>query len=101
MNETIDRIIMKLPWSKTLFQRKQALAKPGRYYGDGGTIHSTGVVNVEVDTNGRVVSVWFRCQPLPFDTTVVTPSRAAEQRRMYEKDVGRISGVEIVDPENG
>ena len=88
---------MKLPWSKTLFQRKQELARPGRYYGDGGTIHSTGLVNVEVDANGRVVSVWFRCQPLPFDSTVVSASRAREQRRMYKNNVGRLSGVEIVD----
>ena len=36
------------------WKQKQELAKPGRYYGDGGTIHSTGEVNVELDGDGHV-----------------------------------------------
>jgi hypothetical protein len=56
-----------------------------RYYGSDMTIHSGGEVNVEVDKHGCVVSVWFRCQPLPFTETVVRPARADEMRRMYER----------------
>ena len=41
------------------------LRRRGLFYGDGGTIHRTGVLDVEVDA-GQVVSVWFRCKMLPF-----------------------------------
>jgi hypothetical protein len=54
-----------------------------RYYGGDGTIHRNGEVNVETDSNGTVVAVWFRCQPLPFTQTAVEPHRAAEMVRMY------------------
>lgn len=87
-------------FGKTLFQRKQALAREGgsRYYGDGGTIHQTGEVNVELDKDGKVVSVWFRCQMLPFTQRVVDDRRAAEMRQAYfDIPVSRMSGVEIVD----
>ena len=77
---------------------KQKLAKPGRFYGDGGTIHSTGYVDVEVDDKGQVVSVWFRCQPLPFKQNNSDKSRAAEMRRMYaESPLPEILGVEVRD----
>ena len=56
-----------------------------RYYGGDMTIHSGGEVNVELDDDGKVVSVWFRCQPLPFTQTVTDPRRADEMRRMYER----------------
>lgn len=85
---------------KSLFRRKNDLAEKtgGRYYGDGGTIHQTGEVNVELDENGQVVSVWFRCQMLPFTQRVVDDRRAAEMRRAYsDYPVSRLSGVEIVD----
>jgi len=74
----------------TWWEKKQAFAKPSRYYGDGGTIHSTNHLDIEV-RNGEVVAVWFRCQMLPF--------------RQHEADgfVGegnpdiKITGVEILD----
>ena len=37
-----------------------------RHYGDDGTIHQTGSVDVGVDKDGKVVAVWFRCAMLPF-----------------------------------
>ena len=52
-------------------------------YGHDGTIHGTKLVNVEVDKDGKVVSVWFRCCALPFDQTVVDDERAEEMRAMY------------------
>jgi len=77
---------------------KQKLAKPGRFYGDGGTIHHTGYVDVEL-IDGQVVAVWFRCQPLPFKQTNISRNRSDEMRRMYsESPMPDITGVEVVDP---
>jgi hypothetical protein len=44
----------------------QALAGDGhRFYGDGGTIHQSGTLDVCQDAH-EVTQVWFRCQNLPF-----------------------------------
>ena len=51
-------------------------------YGHNKTIHGTQWLNVEVDRDGHVVSVWFRCCALPFDVTIVDKERATEMRRM-------------------
>ena len=51
------------------FRLKNSLAKDdgNHYYGDGGTIHGTGHIDVEVDPDtGEVTAVWFRCLNLPF-----------------------------------
>ena len=56
---------------------KQRAAGSARYYGDGGTIHATGTVDVEI-FEGRIVSVWYRCQLLPFTERWVDSGRAAE-----------------------
>jgi hypothetical protein len=37
-----------------------------RFYGDGGTIHDSGHIDVAVDKDGRVREVMFRCMWLPF-----------------------------------
>lgn len=67
-----------------------------QYYGDGGTIHSTGEVNVELDKNGKVVSVWFRCALLPFTQHVVDDNRAKDMRRAYsENSIPEIRGLEL------
>jgi hypothetical protein len=80
---------------KTPFQMKQELAYPSRYYGDGGTIHSTGQIDVEVH-NGRVVSVWFRCQELPFRQVEVSTERA--NTCLHGRyDLPLITGVEVLD----
>jgi hypothetical protein len=39
---------------------------PRHTYGGKGTIHQTNTIDVEVDPEGRVLSVWFRCINLPF-----------------------------------
>jgi hypothetical protein len=54
----------------------------GRFYGGEGTIHGTSCVNVETH-DGKVVSVWFRCQGLPYDQTEVDVNRSMEMTRMY------------------
>ena len=69
-----------------------------RTYGFNGTIHHTEEVSVEVDAYGHVVSVWFRCQPLPFKETVVRQARADEMHRMYaHSTMPRLVAVEVVD----
>ena len=52
-----------------VFRLKHSLARSdgNHYYGDGGTIHGTGHLDVEVDPKtGEVTAVWFRCLNLPF-----------------------------------
>lgn len=72
------------------FAAKQELAKPGRYYGDGGTIHGTNHVDVCVDELGHVVQVWFRCQMLPFRASY-------NSGREYHQPKALLTGVEIRD----
>lgn len=75
------------------WQQKQELAEPGRFYGDGGTIHGTGHLDVEVK-DGQVVAVWFRCQMLPFRVF----ARDGEPRHREEDlSPGVLTGVEIRD----
>lgn len=92
MNDRIKHYLARRRW-----WLKQKLATPGRFYGDGGTIHATTALDVEVH-NGKVVAVWFRCQPLAFKATQVNASRAAEMRSMYTEDpMSAIAGIELVD----
>lgn len=44
---------------------KQKAAQPGHYYGDGGTIHASGTIDIQMH-KGKVQMVWFRCLHLPF-----------------------------------
>lgn len=79
---------------------KQALAEPGRYYGDGGTVHHSGYVDVEVDDDGQVVAVWFRCQHLPFRQSRADQRRANDMRNLYAAEgVPTLTGVEVHDAE--
>jgi hypothetical protein len=58
------------------------------------TIHGSHEVNVELDSNGRVVAVWFRCMILPFDETVIDDERAEDMRRTYK--MGRHPSVDAI-----
>jgi hypothetical protein len=80
--------------TETEWQLKQRAARPGRYYGDGGTIHDTGYLHVET-CNGRVVSVWFRCQMLPFQQVEVDEARA--ESMTDSAGIPVLTGVEVVD----
>lgn len=100
---------------QTLFERARSLCLearhrlrlarralfPGRirHYGDDGTIHRTGEVNVEVDRSGKVVAVWFRCAVLPFTQDVANEERARGLRRIYERPPRQITAIDFVDPE--
>ncbi|MGH9933231.1 MAG: hypothetical protein ACREA9_28950 [Pyrinomonadaceae bacterium] len=57
-------------------------------------------LDVEVDCNGKVVAVWFRCCALPFEQHDVDVERAKEMRLMsanlnFELE---LHGVELKDP---
>ena len=69
-----------------------------RVYGDDKTIHRNESLDVEVDDKGNVVSVWFRCQMLPFKQSNVEPDRAREMRDAYEEHgAPRIANVGVID----
>lgn len=55
-------------------------------YGHHGTIHQTTKLDVEVNENGKVVAVWFRCMALPFRETIVDDYRAEEMLSMYKRE---------------
>lgn len=85
------------PLFKPRWWAKQKLAGDSRYYGDGGTIHHSGHLDVET-YEGKVVAVWFRCQMLPFEQHDVKADRAAQMTRAAE-DLPGLTGVEIRDRE--
>jgi hypothetical protein len=68
-----------------------------RFYGDGGTIHGNTELDVEVDRNGKVVAVWFRCSMLPFRASVVDERRAEAMRA--EEPAEPLAGVVFRDEE--
>jgi hypothetical protein len=56
-------------------------------YGDDRTVHRTEQVNIEVDdATGEVVSVWYRCMPLPFTVSRADTPRAFDMRNMYARE---------------
>lgn len=68
-----------------------------RFYGDGGTIHGTTHVDIEV-RDGHVVAVWFRCAALPFVETQVDAERALEMKRMYtDNPMPEVHGLQLCD----
>lgn len=76
------------------WKRKQKAAAPSRFYGDGGTIHTTGHLDVETH-NGSVVAVWFRCQMLPFWQIEVDDVRATAMETTT--GLPSLTGVEVLD----
>ena len=78
-------------WNK---KQKEAAKTGTRYYGDGGTIHHSNQLDVET-YQGRVVAVWFRCQPLPFKESIVDLARSASMDNLYDGNSYLLTGVEI------
>lgn len=64
-------------------------------YGSNKTIHRTGHVDVETDSDGKVVSVWYRCMMLPFQQHNVNEERAASMRETPE--LPAILAIEVED----
>ena len=61
-----------------------------------GTIHKRNKLDIEVDSNGNVVSVWYNCVALPFEVHKVENERANEMRKMYNEDCS-VSSIERID----
>lgn len=80
------------------WQRKQDLAAPSRYYGDGGTIHGSHTIDIQINEHGNVVAVWFRCQELPFRVSFID-ERGRPEPTGYGStdDLPLITGVEVLD----
>lgn len=57
------------------------------------SIHASGTIDVQVDPDGRVVAVWFRCLNLPF--TVSTVDYEGCEREIQPRT--RVTAVEYVD----
>lgn len=67
-------------------------------YGHDSTIHGTRHLHVEVDSQGKVVAVWFRCMPLPFEQVPADESRAEDMTRMMVNYSNRLLAVEVETP---
>ena len=63
-------------------------------YGHDKTIHRTTRLDVEVNSKGEVVAVWFRCMMLDFHVTKVDKARALE---MDGKKGMPILAIEVPD----
>lgn len=86
-------------WARQFDTKQRACAASGtRYYGDGGTVHGSTVLDIET-RDGKVVAVWFRCQALPFGQVEVDRERAAEMESMYKSNwiPPEVHGVELKD----
>lgn len=81
------------------WDRKQRVFSSGgtRYYGDGGTIHNSNVLDIEIGPDGKVCAVWFRCQMLPFRQVKVDLDRANEMTVAYFQYRAELHGVEVKD----
>jgi hypothetical protein len=80
---------------RRVWNRKQTLAHDSgaRYYGDGGTIHASGQLDICMTPDGTVTQVWFRCQMLPFAVSV-----SADREPVACESLPVITGVEVRDP---
>lgn len=88
----LNRLLTRAVARGESFKIKQAVAGESYYYGDGGTIHDSGHVDVET-FQGEVVSVWFRCSLLAFKQNEVEEGRAVDMRSFPGQP---LSGVELI-----
>jgi hypothetical protein len=62
------------------------------FYGGDGTWHQTGHVDVQLNKDGDVVAVWFRCRMLPF-----TQSSKYTEDSAPQQGPGSIKGIVFED----
>jgi hypothetical protein len=63
-------------------------------YGHESTIHQSKKLDVEVNKEGKVVGVWFRCCALPFEQIDVDDQRAFEMIHL-QKNLPLINAVDV------
>jgi hypothetical protein len=78
---------------RSAWDRKQDVAAPSRYYGNGGTIHGSVTIDVRVK-DGHVTEVWYRCQQLPFRVLI---DGLATGYGSTDDNLPAITGVEVFD----
>lgn len=62
-------------------------------YGDDKTVHASDYVNVEVNSVGQVVAVWFRCHPVLFKQSYADRTRSVQMEAMYSKQQPGIKAI--------
>jgi hypothetical protein len=62
----LDFFLQDLGFKPKYKKPKPAEVEASRFYGGDDTWHQTGTVDVQLDEDGNVVAVWFRCRTLPF-----------------------------------
>lgn len=77
---------------KAMFKKTEPKAKENFYGGDR-TWHNTGTVDVQLNKDGDVVAVWFRCRMLPFTQS----SRYTADDVAGKQGPGSIKGVVFED----
>ena len=77
--------------------RDRLLGEGPRFYGGDQTIHGNDSLDVEVDKNGRVVAVWFRCSIVPFRQHDVDDHRAKAMTRAASEPVPGIEAIIFTD----
>jgi hypothetical protein len=55
------------------------------------TIHGSGTIDIQVDDQGKILRVWFRCLSLPFRLDTVT------DHEVYNPEHVRIMNIETDD----
>ena len=73
---------------KLLDKFKPKTVEDENFYGGDGTWHSTGTVDVQLNKDGDVVAVWFRCRMLPF-----TQSTKYTADSVPQQGPGSIKGI--------
>lgn len=73
---------------KPTYKEKKPEKPQEEFYGGDGTWHSGGTIDVQLNKDGDVVAVWFRCRTLPF-----TQSTKYTADRLPEQGHGSIKGI--------
>jgi len=74
---------------------KTVVVKNEDFYGGDRTWHHTGTVDVQLNKDGDVVAVWFRCRMLPF-----TQSSRFTADNLPKQGPGSIKGI-VFEGEEG
>jgi len=74
---------------------KTVVVKNEDFYGGDRTWHNTGTVDVQLNKDGDVVAVWFRCRMLPF-----TQSSRFTADDLPKQGPGSIKGI-VFEGEEG
>lgn len=75
-------------WILNKLAAKPKTVEDENFYGGDKTWHNTGTVDVQLNKDGDVVAVWFRCRMLPF-----TQSSRYTADELPKQGPGSIKGI--------